>query len=327
VQPPQPNIGRYHPPLDPAAPGLRQHRVEGDREDRQPHVGVAPLARLETAERNAEQREDQRHDRQPEPPLQLGLQPRVVTREQLLRAHLVQPRRRCGTLGSADRYDLLVEMHDAITVAAGRPLDALAVIERHGLALTIRRDRVMGTARERRLEHRTLVAIHEHVAQVAIRPCRAGVDDDAPAVQIAKLARQQRRHDAGAHRRVAQALLLERGTRRQIEVQPENEQRHRQREQPHRRRHSRDADPTGLRGGHLAVVIETPEGEHDPEQKPHWQQDGDVLRRAQGDQLEHELLLVLQLRGARQHRADLVDQQNREGDDRYTDEVDRHLAQ
>ena len=43
------------------------------------------------------------------------------------------------------------------------------------------------------------------------------------------------------------------------------------------------------------------------------------------DQLEHESLLILQLRGARQHRADLIDQQNGKRHDRHAEEFDGHL--
>ena len=64
-----------------------------------------------------------------------------------------------------------------------------------------------------------------------------------------------------------------------------------------------------------------------PSSNPIGSSNSHVLRRAQPDQLEHEAALVLQLRGAREHRADLIDEQDGEQHQRDAEEVDGHFPE
>ena len=74
-------------------------------------------------------------------------------------------------------------------------------------------------------------------------------------------------------------------------------------------------------------MIEPTEGEDDAQQQSDRQQNGDILRCAKPDQLQHETTLVLQLRRSRQYRANLVDEQDGEQHQRHAEKVDGHLPE
>ena len=259
--------------------------------------------------------------------MQLGAQLQVMAREQLIGSHLIHPR--CAPLGfgRADRDQLLGETHDAVMIAAGHALQALTVVQRDGLALAIARDAVVRPPRDRGLHHEAVAALDENLAQIAVRVGIAGIHDDAATGETAKPSGRNRRRDSGAQGLIAHGDLGHRRARRELKIEQNDQRSHGQCQQPHGRRHARHAHPAGLSRYHLAVVIEPSEGEYDPEQQADRQQDGDVLSRAQTNELEHEAALVLQLGGARQHDADLIHKQDGKHHDRHADEIDGHFSQ
>src|SRR6185437_12037211 len=239
--------------------------------------------------------------------------------------HLIHARIGPVALRRIEGDELLSEAHDAIAPRARCALDALAVVQRDRLALA--GNRIVRTPRGGRVDHLSLAAVHEDVGQIPIGLGRPRIHDDPPPAEAAEASGLERGQDARAQRIIAQVFLGARGTRSQIEIQPDHQRAHRQSQQPYRSADARGADTGGLGGRHLTVVVETAEGQHHPEQQSHRQQHREVLRRPEGDELEHEGALVLQLCGPRQHVADLVDDHHGGRHEGHAYEVDRHFLQ
>ena len=118
-----------------------------------------------------------------------------------------------------------------------------------------------------------------------------------------------------------------RGIGRQPQRKPGQNSGDEQGEQRHGHINFPGRDAAGERGGHLAVVIEPTEGEHDTQQEPERHQDAQVLQRAERNQLEHDALRKLVDGSTLQDTGDLVGQQDDQQDARHYEPGRHDFAQ
>ncbi len=229
--------------------------------------------------------------------------------------------------GGGDGNSVLAEFDHPKVVAARHPFIAAAVEQRHQVHAGGGR---LGVGRGVGKSHFGAaggLSLHEYIVQHALLVDPFSVEYCVSAAERAETAGVELAELRLFESRLAQYLGLLVGHGHLEKHQPGQPQGDHRGKAEQRGQQPGRPEAAGLQGGHLAVMIQTAQGQHDGQQQAHRHDHRQIHDRAERDQFEHHPPAVLVVRSLTQHPRQLIRHQNRDQDAGHRRPGLRDLAQ
>ena len=184
-----------------------------------------------------------------------------------------------------------------------------------------------GTLGDRDLVGVAAATLDEDPLERTVRGLGFRIEHRGAAAENAEPTWRDRRELPGLQGRAAQRLHACGCLRSGAQRQPTDQHRHGECKQCDRRVDAQWLDATGDHRRHFAVVVQPTERQHHPEQQPDGQEHREIAYHSEPDEIEHHGAGETALGRPRQHRRQLVGQQDHQQHGGHGQPGDQYLAQ